>query len=77
MSRDGLTYDLWCMEGSEPTLVEAGVESRPVLSGPSTEHRAAARRRHVTTYIPISMATMTIPQMAPVENSSMRLEASF
>ena len=78
MLRGGLTYSLWCTEGSEMILGEVGDEGgRLAISGPATGCRAAARRRRMITYTPISMATRTSPPMTPVENGSVRLEETF
>ena len=80
---DGLTYSLWCIEGSELALGEAGAGGgRLALTGPGplAERRAAARRRRrrrTTTNVPISAATRATPPITPVENSSVRLEVVF
>ena len=75
MLRGDLTYNLWCTEGSEMILGEVGVEGgRLAMSGPATRRRAAARRRRMITYMPISMATSASPPMTPVDNCSAGLE---
>lgn len=76
MLRDGLTYSLWCIKGSELTLGEPGAEGgAPTLPGPPAGRRAAARRRRMTTHsMPIIIATKASPPMIPVENSSVRLD---
>ena len=57
-------------------LGEVGDEGgRLAISGPATtERRAAARRRRMIMYAPISMATRASPPITPVESGSMGLE---